>query len=67
MTERQRDRETERQRDRETERQRDRETERQRDRETERQINNWLPFLTGAGATFDLTFFDNSKVIDFDD
>ncbi len=21
----------------------------------------------GAGATFDLTFFDNSKVIDFDD
>jgi hypothetical protein len=23
--------------------------------------------LTGAGATFDLTFFDNSKVIDFDD
>ncbi len=22
---------------------------------------------TGTGATFDLTFFDNSKVIDFDD
>ena len=22
---------------------------------------------TGAGVTFDLTFFDNSKVIDFDD
>ncbi len=23
--------------------------------------------LKGAGVTFDLTFFDNSKVIDFDD
>jgi hypothetical protein len=24
-------------------------------------------FPLGAGVTFDLTFFDNSKVIDFDD
>ena len=23
--------------------------------------------MMGAGVTFDLTFFDNSKVIDFDD
>jgi hypothetical protein len=32
--------------------------------------NNMLNIIasqTGAGVTFDLTFFDNSKVIDFDD
>ncbi len=26
-----------------------------------------VQILLGAGATFDWTFFDNSKVIDFDD
>ncbi len=33
-------------------------------------VRSYLRLLTlflGAGATFDLTFFDNSKVIDFDD
>ena len=28
---------------------------------------NCLEFVGGAGATFDWTFFDNSKLINFDD
>ena len=28
---------------------------------------NWLYYRKGAGATFDWMFFDNSKLIEFDD